>query len=68
MFWTNEKIINQITNAIGKIGYRSIRNILKYIVPALINYDIFDSKNPIINLRISGNRRNIRLSKTTTVI
>ncbi|CAG8619312.1 6972_t:CDS:1, partial [Racocetra fulgida] len=53
-------IIEQVTNAIRKAGYRSIKDILNYIMPFLINQNILNSTNPSINLRISGNGRNVR--------
>ncbi|RIB27274.1 hypothetical protein C2G38_2160971 [Gigaspora rosea] len=53
-------IIEQVTNAIGKAGYRSIKDILNYIMPFLINQNILNPTNPSINLRISGDGRNVR--------
>jgi len=55
----DEEIINQMVSAIGKAGYRSVKNILKYIVPKYINDGILNTTCPIINLRISGDGRNV---------
>jgi hypothetical protein len=55
----DEEIVNQMVSAIGKAGYRSIKDILKYIVPKLINDGILNTTCPIINLRISGDGRNV---------
>ena len=55
----NEEIVEQMISAIGKGGYRSIKDILKYIVPRLVNNSILNPIDPIINLRISGDGRNV---------
>jgi hypothetical protein len=55
----NEEIVEQMVSAIGKGGYRSIKDILKYIVPGLVNNDILNPIYPVINLRISGDGRNV---------
>ncbi|RGB23318.1 hypothetical protein C1646_748237 [Rhizophagus diaphanus] len=55
----DDEVINQMASAIGKGGYRSIKDILKYIVPGLINNGILNPIQPIINLRISGDGRNV---------
>ncbi|CAG8605442.1 29220_t:CDS:2 [Gigaspora margarita] len=55
----NSDIIEQVTNAIGKAGYRSIKDILNYIMPFLINQNILNPTNPSINLRILGDGRNV---------
>ncbi|PKK60592.1 hypothetical protein RhiirC2_719002 [Rhizophagus irregularis] len=51
-----------ITETIQNIkngGYRSVKDILIYIVPVLILNGILDVNNPIIHLRISGDGRNV---------
>ncbi|CAB4446429.1 unnamed protein product [Rhizophagus irregularis] len=40
-------------------GYRSVKDILSYIVPVHILNGILDTNDPIIHLRISGNGRNV---------
>ncbi|RGB25491.1 hypothetical protein C1646_821002 [Rhizophagus diaphanus] len=55
----DEEIVNQMVSAIGKAGYRSIKDILKYIVPKLINDGVLNTTCPIINLRLSGDGRNV---------
>ncbi|GES92367.1 hypothetical protein GLOIN_2v1478248 [Rhizophagus clarus] len=55
----DEEIVNQMVSAIGKAGCRSIKDILKYIVPKLNNDGVLNATCPIINLRISGDGRNV---------
>ncbi len=55
----DEEIVNQMVSAIGKAGCRSIKDILKYTVPKLINDGVLNTTCPIINLRISGDGRNV---------
>jgi hypothetical protein len=40
-------------------GHRSAKDILTYIIPALILKGVLDISNPIIHLRISGDRRTV---------
>lgn len=40
-------------------GYRSVKDILSYIVPVHILNGILDTNDPIIHLRISGDGRNV---------
>ncbi|GBC20383.2 hypothetical protein GLOIN_2v1839566 [Rhizophagus irregularis DAOM 181602=DAOM 197198] len=47
--------IKNITNG----GHRSAKDILTYIIPALIFEGVLDISNPIIHLRISGDGRNV---------
>ncbi|EXX53353.1 hypothetical protein RirG_244750 [Rhizophagus irregularis DAOM 197198w] len=56
------KLLNwsSLNSAIGKDAYRSIKKILKYIVPAYIQNEKLDPASPIIHLRISGDGHNIR--------
>jgi hypothetical protein len=49
------EVIQKIKNG----GYRSAKDILKYIVPVLILNGILDMNDPIIHLRISGDGRNV---------
>ncbi|KAF0506657.1 hypothetical protein F8M41_019130 [Gigaspora margarita] len=53
------KIVCEIVSSIGKGTQRSIKNILKYIVPNLVKKEILNSQQLVINLRISGNGRNV---------
>ncbi|PKY30610.1 hypothetical protein RhiirB3_447780 [Rhizophagus irregularis] len=50
------KLLNwsSLNSAIGKDAYRSIKKILKYIVPAYIQNEKLDPASPIIHLRISA--------------
>ncbi|PKC08757.1 hypothetical protein RhiirA5_416548 [Rhizophagus irregularis] len=56
---TDPIIVEQVNSAIGKDAYRSIKKILKYIVPAYIQNEKLDPASPIIHLRISGDGRNV---------
>ncbi|SRR2546421_2184621 len=47
--------IKNITNG----GHRSAKDILTYIIPALVLKGVLDVDNPIIHLRISGDGRNV---------
>ncbi|GES82308.1 hypothetical protein GLOIN_2v1782566 [Rhizophagus clarus] len=49
----------EIIQNVKKGGTRSVKDILKYIVPILISNEILDISNPIIHLRVSGNDRNV---------
>ncbi|UZO28331.1 uncharacterized protein OCT59_021859 [Rhizophagus irregularis] len=51
---TDPIIVEQVNSAIGKGAYRSIKKILKYIVPAYIQNEKLDPASPIIHLRISA--------------
>ncbi|CAG8740750.1 24469_t:CDS:2 [Gigaspora margarita] len=55
----NEEVIHDITESIRKASYRSIRDILKYIIPFYIEEDILNMSNPLIMLRILGDGRNV---------
>ena len=49
----NSNLLETIQN-IKKGGIRSVKDILKYIVPVLISNKILDINDPIIHLRVSG--------------
>ncbi|GET50379.1 hypothetical protein GLOIN_2v1778530 [Rhizophagus irregularis DAOM 181602=DAOM 197198] len=53
------EIIEEVLKYIGKAGYRRITDILLFILPDLINRRVINSDNPIINLRIFGDGRNV---------
>ena len=53
------EVIEEVLKYIGKAGYRKITDILLFILPDLINRHVINSDNPIINLRISGDGRNV---------
>ena len=55
----DSEIIDEVTTLIGKSGQRSIKDILNYIVPDLVKRHILNLKQKIINLRISGDGRNV---------
>ncbi|GBC37891.2 hypothetical protein GLOIN_2v1784176 [Rhizophagus irregularis DAOM 181602=DAOM 197198] len=46
-------------DCIGKAEYRKITDILLFILPDLINRRVINSDNPIINLQISDDGRNV---------
>ncbi|UZO18751.1 uncharacterized protein OCT59_010063 [Rhizophagus irregularis] len=56
----NSDVIDNVQQSIGKGGRRDIINILKYLIPGLLKRKVLDITNPIIHLRISGDRRNVR--------
>ncbi|GES86600.1 hypothetical protein GLOIN_2v1784240 [Rhizophagus clarus] len=56
--YTNSESFEIIQN-IKKGGTRSVKDILRYIVPVLISNEILDINNPIIHLRVSGDGRNV---------
>ncbi|RHZ79718.1 hypothetical protein Glove_141g31 [Diversispora epigaea] len=56
---TNTDIIREVSNIIGIGVNRSAKDILCYIIPHLQKKQVLDSSNPIIHLRISGDRRNV---------
>ncbi|GES99712.1 hypothetical protein GLOIN_2v1768393 [Rhizophagus clarus] len=55
----DEDIVQEVINAAGKGGYRNIKDILQYLVPDLIQKRVLNPHHPIINLRISGDGRNV---------
>ena len=55
----NQEIVEEVLKYIGKAGYRKISDILLFILPDLIDRHVLNPDNPIINLRISGDGRNV---------
>ncbi|CAG8811013.1 26928_t:CDS:2, partial [Gigaspora margarita] len=55
----SEEVIRGITKSVGKASYRSIKNILKYMIPFYIEESILDPGNPLIMLQISGDGQNV---------
>ncbi len=53
------EIVDEVMTSIGRAGYRSVKDILRLIVPDLIKKDVLNPQQPIINLRISGDGRNV---------
>ncbi|CAG8777039.1 4319_t:CDS:1, partial [Racocetra fulgida] len=53
------EIIDNMQSIIGMGGRRSIVNILKYLIPSLVEEKILIITNSIIYLKISGDRRNV---------
>ncbi|UZO24045.1 uncharacterized protein OCT59_016369 [Rhizophagus irregularis] len=53
------EIVEEVLKYIGKAGYHRITDILLFILPDLINRHVINPDNPIINLRISGDGRNV---------
>jgi hypothetical protein len=57
---TNDpEVVEELLKYIGKAGYRRITDILLFIIPDLVNKHILNPDNLIINLRISGDGRNV---------
>jgi hypothetical protein len=54
-----EEVITNITKSVGKAGCRSIKNILKFLIPKLVKEKILDQTKNTINIRISGDGRNV---------
>ncbi|GES89104.1 hypothetical protein GLOIN_2v1789397 [Rhizophagus clarus] len=52
------EVVEEVITSIGKDSQRSIKNILRFIVPSLVKRKILDSQRSIIYLRISGDIRN----------
>ncbi|CAG8612436.1 8680_t:CDS:1 [Scutellospora calospora] len=55
----NEEIIYGITESVRKASYRSIKDILKYIILFYIEENILDPSNSLIILRISDDGQNV---------
>ncbi|PKY32968.1 hypothetical protein RhiirB3_451535, partial [Rhizophagus irregularis] len=53
------EIIDNLQQSIGKGGRRDIVNILRYLIPGLLERNVLDITNPTIHLRISGDGRNV---------
>jgi hypothetical protein len=51
--------MQELVDVVNKGGYRSVKNILQYIIPDLINKGILNPNQPLINVRISGDGRNV---------
>lgn len=58
-FDESSNIFNSEMQNIPNGGHRSAKDILKYIIPALILNGVLDVNDPIIHLRISGDGRNV---------
>ncbi|CAG8508882.1 7150_t:CDS:2, partial [Scutellospora calospora] len=52
-------IIQEVTSSIGKATYRSIKDILLYIIPSLLKKGIINHSNSVLHIRISGDGRNV---------
>ncbi|CAB4439636.1 unnamed protein product [Rhizophagus irregularis] len=53
------EIIDNLQQSIGKGRRRDIVNILRYLIPGLLERNVLDITNPTIHLRISGDGRNV---------
>ncbi len=53
------QIINNVTESIGKCGYRSIIDILLYLIPVWMAENILTNQDSTIHIRISGDGRNV---------
>ncbi|PKC16476.1 hypothetical protein RhiirA5_369844 [Rhizophagus irregularis] len=53
------EVIEEVTTSVGKGGKRSIKDVLKFIVPNLIKRGVLNLHEPIISIRISGDGRNV---------
>ncbi|CAG8497504.1 2729_t:CDS:2 [Scutellospora calospora] len=56
---TDYEIIETVTNSIGKGAYRSIKDILRYMIPIWLQKKILNLESPTIYIRISGDGRNV---------
>jgi hypothetical protein len=56
---TNTEIIQEVVDTAGIGIYRSVKDILLYIIPQLKEERVLRSSNPTIYLRISGDGRNV---------
>nr|CAG8521639.1 7262_t:CDS:2 [Entrophospora candida] len=55
----NDPEVVEVLKYIGKAGYRQITDILLFIIPGLVKKHILNPDNLVINLRISGDGRNV---------
>ncbi|PKK75694.1 hypothetical protein RhiirC2_773302, partial [Rhizophagus irregularis] len=53
------EVVEEVLKYIGKAGYRKITDILLFVLPDLIERHVINQDNPVINLRISGDGRNV---------
>ncbi|CAG8829708.1 33023_t:CDS:2, partial [Gigaspora margarita] len=58
----DQEIINEIIASIRKGAIRSIKNILLFIIPTLLQKNILSLSNSTIHIRISGDGKNSALS------
>ena len=56
---SDHEIVQNVHESIGKAAYRSVSQILKYLIQDLISKNILDCLIPEIHIRISGDGRNI---------
>ncbi|CAG8759750.1 16037_t:CDS:2, partial [Gigaspora rosea] len=56
---SNSEIIQEVTSSIGKATYRSIRDILAYIIPVWLKRGVINHTNSVLHIRISGDSRNV---------
>ncbi|CAG8579075.1 8930_t:CDS:2 [Cetraspora pellucida] len=52
-------IEEEISQYIGKAGYRRVNDILLFIIPGLVARNVLNVNNPVINIHISGDGRNV---------
>lgn len=53
------EVVEEVLKYIGKAGYCKITDILLFVHPDLIERYVINQDNPVINLRISGDGRNV---------
>ncbi|CAG8490531.1 1322_t:CDS:1, partial [Racocetra fulgida] len=54
------EIVENVTESIGKTVYRSLKDILLYIIPSLVQKRTLQLSDPTLYIRISGDDRNVR--------
>lgn len=56
---SDSEIVRNVHESIGKAAYRSVSQILKYLIPNLTSKNVLNCSSPEIHIRISGDGRNI---------
>ncbi|RIB07706.1 hypothetical protein C2G38_2213620 [Gigaspora rosea] len=55
----DQEIEEEMMRYIGNAGYRRITDILRFVIPDLLNRQVLNINNPVIHIRISGDGRNV---------
>ncbi|CAG8747085.1 9059_t:CDS:2, partial [Racocetra fulgida] len=56
---TDSEIINEVESSLGNGTRRSIKDILRFLIPSMVSKGILNYSEPTLHIRISGDGRNV---------
>lgn len=56
---SDPEIVNEVEGVVGKGAGRSIKDILRFLIPSMINKGILNYSEPTLHIRISGDGKNV---------